>query len=46
VIPPLTGHVADVFSLRAALFVPAICHVGILAYGIYARRPAAAGARA
>jgi FHS family L-fucose permease-like MFS transporter len=42
VIPPLTGHVADVFSLRAALFVPAICHVGILAYGIYARRPAAA----
>jgi FHS family L-fucose permease-like MFS transporter len=42
VIPPLTGHVADVFSLRAALLVPAICHVGILAYGIYARRPAAA----
>ena len=41
-IPPLTGHVADVFSLRTALLVPAICHVGILAYGIYARRPAAA----
>src|SRR5277367_4352847 len=44
VIPPLTGHMADVFSLRAALLVPAICHVGILAYGIYARRPAAAQA--
>ena len=46
VIPPLTGHVADVFSLRTALIVPAICHVGILAYGIYARRPAAAAAHA
>jgi MFS transporter, FHS family, L-fucose permease len=44
VIPPLTGHMADVFSLRTALIVPAICHVGILAYGIYARRPAAAQA--
>jgi FHS family L-fucose permease-like MFS transporter len=41
VIPPLTGHVADVFSLRAALLVPAICQMGILAYGLYARRPAA-----
>jgi FHS family L-fucose permease-like MFS transporter len=40
VIPPLTGHVADVFTLRTALIVPAICHMGILAYGIYARRPA------
>jgi FHS family L-fucose permease-like MFS transporter len=46
VIPPLTGHIADVFSLRTALLVPAICHVGILAYGIYARRPAAAAAQA
>jgi FHS family L-fucose permease-like MFS transporter len=45
-IPPLTGHVADVFSLRTALLVPAICHVGILAYGLYARRPAAAAAQA
>ncbi len=42
IIPPLTGHMADVFSLRTALIVPAICHAGILAYGIYARRPAAA----
>jgi MFS transporter, FHS family, L-fucose permease len=42
IIPPLTGHMADVFSLRTALIVPAICHAGILAYGIYARRPATA----
>ena len=33
-------------ALRTALLVPAICHVGILAYGIYARRPAAARGRA
>jgi MFS transporter, FHS family, L-fucose permease len=46
VVPPLTGHIADLFSLRTALIVPAICHVGILAYGIYARRPAAAAAPA
>jgi len=46
VIPPLTGHVADMFSLRTALLVPAICHVGILAYGIYTRRPAAVAAQA
>jgi MFS transporter, FHS family, L-fucose permease len=46
VIPPLTGHIADLFSLRSALVVPAICHVGILAYGIYARRPAAASVAA
>ena len=46
VIPPLTGHIADAFSLRTALIVPAVCHVGILAYGIYARRPAAAVAPA
>jgi FHS family L-fucose permease-like MFS transporter len=46
VIPPLTGHMADVFSLRTALLVPAICQVGILAYGLYARRPAAAAVQA
>ena len=45
VIPPLTGYVADLFTLRTALIVPAICHVGILAYGVYARRPAAAAAQ-
>jgi hypothetical protein len=26
--------------------VPAICHVGILAYGLYTRRPAAAAVQA
>ena len=46
VIPPLTGHVADVFSLKTALIVPAICQMGILAYGIYSRRPAATVAQA
>ena len=46
VIPPLTGHVADVFSLRTALLVPAICQMGILAYGLYARRPAAVAVQA
>jgi len=40
VVPPLTGHMADLIGLKAALFVPAICYMGILAYGIYARRPA------
>jgi FHS family L-fucose permease-like MFS transporter len=39
VIPPLTGHVADVLDWKAALAVPAICYCGILAYGWYARRP-------
>src|SRR5580698_1826605 len=45
-IPPLTGHIADLFTLRTALVIPAICYVGILAYGIYARRPAAAAVQA
>ncbi len=40
IIPPLTGHAADLTTLRLALIVPAICYAGILAYGIYARRPA------
>jgi len=44
VVPPLTGHVADVLSLKTALIVPAVCYAGILAYGIYARRPAPAAA--
>jgi MFS transporter, FHS family, L-fucose permease len=40
VIPPLTGHTADLIGLKAALLVPAVCYAGILSYGIYARRPA------
>jgi MFS transporter, FHS family, L-fucose permease len=42
IVPPLTGHVADLTSLRFALAVPALCYAVILSYGIYARRPAAA----
>jgi FHS family L-fucose permease-like MFS transporter len=45
-IPPLTGHIADVFTLRTALLIPGLCHVGILLYGLYARRPAAAAVAA
>jgi FHS family L-fucose permease-like MFS transporter len=41
VIPPLTGHLADMTSLRAALALPALCYLVILAFGVYARRPAA-----
>ncbi|HEX4352827.1 MAG TPA: hypothetical protein VHZ95_07940, partial [Polyangiales bacterium] len=40
VMPPLTGHIADLTSLKFALAVPALCYAGILSYGLYARRPA------
>jgi FHS family L-fucose permease-like MFS transporter len=41
VIPPLTGHLADLSgSLSLALLLPAACYVLIAAFGIYARRPA------
>jgi FHS family L-fucose permease-like MFS transporter len=39
IIPPLTGHLADVTNLRTALCLPAACYAVIAAYGIYARRP-------
>jgi len=39
IIPLITGHVADVASLKVALAVPAACYAGIVAFGIYARRP-------
>lgn len=38
VIPPLTGHAADLVGLRTALIVPALCYAVILAFGWYARR--------
>ena len=41
IIPPLAGHIADLTSLRTALFLPALCYGVIAAYGLYARRPAA-----
>jgi MFS transporter, FHS family, L-fucose permease len=41
IIPPLTGMLADTSgSLHFALLLPALCYGIILAYGIYARRPA------
>ena len=41
VIPPLTGALADASgSLHFALILPAACYAVILAYGLYARRPA------
>jgi len=39
VMPLLTGRGADLMGLKAALIVPAACYAGILAYGVYARRP-------
>ena len=41
IVPPLTGMVADASTLKLALTLPALCYGVILAYGIYARRPAA-----
>jgi FHS family L-fucose permease-like MFS transporter len=43
-VPPLTGHVADLTTLRTALTVPALCYLAIAGYGLYARRPAATAA--
>jgi len=41
IVPPLTGALADAtHSLHFALILPAACYAVILAYGIYARRPA------
>ncbi len=40
IVPLVTGFAADVTSLKLALGVPAICYAIILAFGIYARRPA------
>ena len=39
VIPPLTGIAGDHYGLKIALVIPALCYVGILGYGVYARRP-------
>ncbi|WP_028080164.1 sugar MFS transporter [Solimonas soli] len=38
IVPLLTGAVADAASLRLALGVPAICYLGIAAFGRYCRR--------
>jgi MFS transporter, FHS family, L-fucose permease len=39
VVPLILGHTADLAGLRLALVVPAICYLGILGFGIFARRP-------
>ncbi|HTV78878.1 MAG TPA: sugar MFS transporter [Steroidobacteraceae bacterium] len=39
VIPPLTGIAGDHVGLKLALLIPALCYVGILCYGVYARHP-------
>jgi FHS family L-fucose permease-like MFS transporter len=41
VVPLATGALADATgSLAAAMTLPALCYAAILAYGLYARRPA------
>jgi len=41
IVPPLTGHAADIWDWKAALIVPAMCYLGILMFGWFARRPLA-----
>jgi MFS transporter, FHS family, L-fucose permease len=41
VVPFIAGHLADWQGLEFALLAPAVCYAGILAFGVYARRPAA-----
>lgn len=42
IIPPLTGHLADLVGLRGALYLPALCYLIIASFGLYARRRAVA----
>jgi len=41
IVPILTGAAADAMGLKGALVIPAICYLGILLFGLYARRRAA-----
>ncbi len=41
IVPFIAGHLADWRGLQFALLAPALCYAGILAFGVYARRPAA-----
>ena len=42
IVPPLTGHLADISgSLQFALVLPAVCYAIIASYGIYARKSVA-----
>ncbi len=40
VVPRITGSAADAFGLSGALAVPALCYLGILLFGLYARHRA------
>jgi FHS family L-fucose permease-like MFS transporter len=40
IVPVVTGEAADLMGLKLALIVPAVCYLGILLFGIYARRRA------
>ncbi|HEV7613987.1 MAG TPA: sugar MFS transporter [Steroidobacteraceae bacterium] len=39
VVPLVTGNAADLWGLKQALVVPAVCYLTILGFGWYARRP-------
>jgi FHS family L-fucose permease-like MFS transporter len=41
IVPLITGATADHTGLKLALAVPALCYAGIVAFGLYARRPLA-----
>jgi FHS family L-fucose permease-like MFS transporter len=40
IVPLINGAAADQVGLKAALIVPAVCYLGILLFGLYARRSA------
>jgi FHS family L-fucose permease-like MFS transporter len=42
IVPLVTGNAADLWGLKQALVVPAVCYLTILAFGWFARRPLAA----
>src|ERR1700693_3017681 len=39
IVPLVTGNAADLWGLKHALVVPAVCYLPILAFGWFARRP-------
>jgi MFS transporter, FHS family, L-fucose permease len=39
IVPLVTGNAADLWGLKHALVVPAVCYLTILAFGWFARRP-------
>ena len=41
IVPVVTGAVADMSGLSAALWVPVVCYIGIASYGFYAKQKAA-----